>query len=76
MKNKSWIILTALVIFLGTGKTFAQNEGEAGPDFQVNTLGGGSFKLSDNQGKVVFVFLFGNTCPPCKAVGPTVESNI
>lgn len=76
MNNKSWIILVALVIFLGTDKTFAQNVGEAGPDFQVSTLGGGSFKLSDQQGKVVFVFLFGNTCPSCRVIGPTVESSI
>lgn len=75
-KNNGWIVLAALVILLGTGNSFAQNVGEAGPDFQVNTLGGGSFKLSDQQGKVVFVFLFGNNCPPCKAVGPTVESSI
>lgn len=76
LKNKGWLILAAFIMFLGVSQSHAQNEGEAGPDFQVNTLGGGSFKLSDNQGKVVFVFLFGNTCPPCKAVGPTVESSI
>ncbi len=76
MKNKGWIIIAALVFFLGVSQTHAQNVGEAGPDFQVNTLGGGSFKLSDQQGKVVFVFLFGNTCPSCRAIGPTVESSI
>ncbi|MCK4750955.1 MAG: T9SS type A sorting domain-containing protein, partial [Bacteroidales bacterium] len=34
------------------------------------------FKLSDYQGKVVFVFLFGNTCPTCLAAGPSVETDI
>ena len=76
LKNKGWILIAAFVMFLGVSHSYAQTVGEAGPDFQVNTLGGGSFQLSDNQGKVVFVFLFGNTCPPCKAVGPTVESDI
>ncbi len=75
-KQRSWIILSALVIFMGTGLTNAQTVGEPGPDFEVNTLGGGSFKLSDQRGKVVFVFLFGNTCPSCKAIGPTVETSI
>ena len=28
------------------------------------------------MGKVVFVYLFGNTCGPCKAIAPTVEASI
>jgi len=76
VKHKSWIILTALVIFMGTSLSYGQTVGEPGPDFEVNTLGGGKFKLSDQRGKVVFVFLFGNACPSCKAIGPTVETSI
>ncbi len=75
-KYRSWIILASLVIFIGTSITYGQTVGETGPDFEVNTLGGGSFKLSEQRGKVVFVFLFGNTCSSCKAIGPTVESSI
>ena len=80
MKNlstKRKLLVSALIVLtVGMISLYGQTEGEAGPDFEVNLLGGGTFKLSDQQGKVVFVFLFGNTCPSCKAVGPTVESSI
>ena len=76
VKHKSWIIISAMVIFMGTSLSYAQTVGEPGPDFEVNLLGGGKFKLSDQKGKVVFVFLFGNTCPSCKAIGPAVETSI
>ena len=60
-----------------TGLTLnAQTVGEAGPDFEVTLLSGSSFKLSDQQGKVVLVFFFGNSCPSCKAAAPFVESDI
>lgn len=75
-KIRSWILIVAFVLSIGVSPSYGQTVGEAGPDFEVSTLGGGSFKLSDQKGKVVFVFLFGNNCPPCKAVGPTVESSI
>jgi peroxiredoxin len=76
LKIKGSFIIAALVVSMGMTQSYGQTVGEAGPDFKVNLLGGGTFKLSDNIGKVVFVFLFGNTCPSCKAVGPTVESSI
>jgi peroxiredoxin len=76
LKIRGCIFLAALVVSVGMTPSYGQTVGEVGPDFQVNLLGGGTFKLSDNKGKVVFVFLFGNTCPSCKAVGPTVESSI
>ncbi len=52
------------------------NCGEAGPDFEVDLLDGGSFKLSDMRGKVVLIFFFGNTCPACQGAAPYVESEI
>lgn len=76
VKINSWLILSAFVIFMGKATAYGQKVGEPGPDFEVNTLGGGAFKLSEQRGKVVFVFLFGNTCPSCKAIGPTVETSI
>ena len=76
IKKRGWIIVVALVTYMGTSRAYGQTLGEMGPDFEVNTLGGGTFKLSEQRGKVVFVFLFGNTCPSCKAIGPEVESSI
>ncbi len=75
-KIRSWILVVGFMLTIGISPAYGQTVGEMGPDFEVNTLGGGTFKLSDQRGKVVFVFLFGNTCPSCKAVGPTVESSI
>lgn len=76
VKNRGWILMAALVVSLGLTQSYSQTVGEVGPDFEVNMLGGGTFKLSDQRGKVVFVFLFGNSCPSCKAIGPSVESSI
>lgn len=80
MKNqlniRGLIMAMAMVISLGMTPLNAQNVGEAAPDFEVDLLEGGTFKLSEQKGKVVFLFFFGNTCPSCKAVGPTLESSI
>ena len=76
LKISGCIFLAAIVISLGMTPSYGQTVGEVGPGFEVNLLGGGTFKLAENKGKVVFVFFFGNTCPSCKAVGPTVESSI
>lgn len=51
-----------------------QNVGEDAPDFTVDIAGGGTFTLSDYQGKVVMIFFFGNGCPFCKGVGPEVQA--
>ena len=70
-------IIWALALFLtGWSGLNAQEVGNEAPDFEVNLEGGGTFKLSDYQGKVVFVFLFGNGCPSCKAIGSDVETMI
>ncbi len=65
-----------LLSILSIQNSYAQNVGNPAPDFEVNLAAGGTFKLSDNLGKVIFVFMFGNTCPSCIAAGPSVESNI
>ena len=50
--------------------------GEVAPDFSLTDLDGNTRKLSDYKGKVVVLFLFGNTCPSCIAVGPQIQSKI
>ena len=54
----------------------AQVVGTAAPDFSYAALGGGEIKLSDHSGKVVFVFLFGNSCTFCLAVGNRTETEV
>ena len=76
LKVRGWILVPAIIVCLGLAPSYGQSVGAMGPDFEVNTLGGGTFKLSEQRGKVVFVFLFGNTCPSCIAIGPGVESSI
>lgn len=73
---KKIVLLTCIILTIGWADIHAQAVGADAPDFEVNLLGGGSFKLSDQAGKVVLVFLFGNTCPTCLAAGPSVETSI
>jgi len=76
LKIRGLIMATVMAFSLGFTHLDAQKLGEAAPDFEVDLLGGGSFKLSDQEGKVVFLFFFGNACSSCKSVGPTLESSI
>ncbi|UXP31551.1 redoxin domain-containing protein [Reichenbachiella agarivorans] len=71
---KKLTILFALII--SCSGIQAQVVGDAAPDFTLDLLGGGSFKLSDQKGKVVSLFLFGNACPHCKTNGPNTETDI
>ncbi|MFO8078010.1 MAG: redoxin family protein [Thermoplasmatota archaeon] len=50
----------------------AENLGEA-PDFTVTTFDGESFKLSDQQGKVVLLDIMGVGCPPCEMQMPELQ---
>ena len=73
---KKIIIVLISLIIVGSSGLQAQEVGSAAPDFEVTLEGGGTYKLSDQLGKVVFVFLFGNLCPYCIVVGPDIESSI
>ena len=53
-----------------------QEVGDPAPDFTLTTVSGSQFKLSDNSGKVVFMFLFGYACPHCLANGNNTETGI
>lgn len=78
MKNTIKTLAVSIFILMGlySISSSAQTVGEAGPDFEVTKLDGDKFKLSDQKGKVVFVFLFGNNCPHCVANGPNTETEI
>ena len=73
---KQLLAMTIMLLIAGSTDMYAQKQGETAPDFEVGLLGGEMFKLSDHEGKVVFVFFFGNTCPSCRAVGSIIESSI
>ena len=44
------------------------------PGFTLKSLEGNDVSLSSYKNKVVTLFFFGNNCPSCKAVAPSVQS--
>jgi peroxiredoxin len=76
MKKRLFIVLSgAILIACGRGIT-AQDVGDAAPDFTYNDLNGVSYSLSQFEGKVVFIFVFGNQCPYCQESGEDTETKI
>lgn len=73
---KKGIYMIGVLLLAGAIQMRAQQEGSPAPDFEVDLLGGEKFRLSEQEGKVVLVFLFGNSCPSCLAAGPDIESSI
>jgi len=62
------LLLTVVLVFVNLPeaekKTGAQ-VGEVLPDFTVSCVGGGSFTLSQQRGKVVVLNLWATWCTPC-----------
>ncbi|KOY16198.1 peroxiredoxin family protein [Paenibacillus xylanivorans] len=49
------------------------NQGNIAPDFELNSLDGKSFKLSDFRGQKVIVNMWATWCPPCRAEMPDMQ---
>ena len=47
--------------------------GEEAPDFELTTLTGETFRLSDFRGKVVYLNQWATWCPPCVAEMPDIQ---
>lgn len=47
--------------------------GKPAPDFTVNLLAGGVFRLSEQKGKVVWLNFWATWCPPCRAEMPDIQ---
>ena len=57
------------------------NDGEGNdlgdaPAFSMETTSGDKLESSEYQGKNLVIWFFGAGCPPCRSIGPSVESNI
>ncbi len=63
-------------LLIGIPVLLAQNVGDEAPEFSFNDTDGKAFTLSDHRGKVVFMFLFGNTCPSCLGFGNQTETKV
>ncbi|MGJ9460493.1 TlpA family protein disulfide reductase [Oceanobacillus sp. CF4.6] len=48
-------------------------QGEAAPDFELETLNGEQFKLSDLKGKKVILNFWYTWCPPCREEMPEMQ---
>lgn len=53
-----------------------ESERSAAPDFTMETLDHGTFKLSEATGRVVHLFFIGYACPPCMVTAPGIEKDI
>ena len=73
MKKYLLSIVLSGLLFAGL---LGQNVGDPAPDFSFSDYNGNLFSLSDHQGKVVFLFTFGNTCPSCLAFGNQTQTRI
>lgn len=50
--------------------------GDKAPDFTYQSIEGDTYTLSELEGKVVYLFFFGASCPHCEANGPATEEAI
>ena len=50
--------------------------GQMAPDFSVETLGGGTFTLSEQKNKVVLINWFATWCPPCQKEMPHLQKEV
>jgi len=53
-----------------------QSVGDEAPDFTYNDLFGNEVTLSEFEGKVVFLYFFGNTCSLCRTIGNDTETKV
>lgn len=76
MKKLLFTATISLMALFFSYQVMAQNVGDKAPDFSLSQLGGGDFTLSQAEGKVVFIFFFGNSCAHCLANGPNTQTDI
>jgi peroxiredoxin len=70
------LTIVAIVFTISATGLMGQDVGDDAPEFSYQSLTGDTVKLSDFQGKVVFLFLFGNGCSNCKLIGNDTETKV
>ena len=76
MLSMKKLIYLAIVVAISVASIAGQDDGDDAPEFSFQSLTGDTVKLSDYQGKVVFLFLFGNGCSNCKLIGNDTETKV
>jgi thiol-disulfide isomerase/thioredoxin len=84
----SWIIFSILLLSLGIawvwisaappgttteGDIPAPQKGFLAPDFQLETFGHETYRLSDLRGKPVLINFWASWCPPCRSEMPAIQ---
>lgn len=70
------ILSLALALLLIGAMALAEGgvqKGDECPDFELTTLAGETFRLSEQRGKVVFINIWATWCPPCAAEMPDID---
>lgn len=71
----AWMVLVMLVCTSAAAESVVPAEiGQPAPDFEVQTLDGETFRLSDCRGKVVFLNIWATWCPPCVREIPDIQA--
>ena len=70
------LITSFIVVILFVITAFSQNQGDVAPDFMLKDLNNMDYKLSENRGKVILVFLVGYNCTLCLQSAPSVKSKL
>ena len=74
MKKITAVLIAALLALMSlTALAEAAEVGKPAPDFELQTLAGETFKLSEQAGKVVFLNLWATWCPPCVGEIPDIQ---
>jgi thiol-disulfide isomerase/thioredoxin len=73
------LVVGAIVVVVSASGSTASGsgddpaEGKPAPDFQVPTLDGGRFVLSEMRGRPVWINVWATWCPPCRTEFPDID---
>ena len=76
MLSMKKLLSMAIGIAISVAGLLGQDVGDDAPEFSYQSLTGDTVKLSDYNGKVVFLFLFGNGCSSCKLIGNDTQTKV
>jgi thiol-disulfide isomerase/thioredoxin len=80
VRNRVWdaiaVVAIAFVLWkiFAAPRSFEPSGAHPAPDAIYSRLDGGTFKVADQRGRVVFLDFYASWCTPCKIELPLVES--